>query len=281
MTSESASKSFPRVSTPSKPHGSFTQRFIASAKDSVQLCYSKLGRHAEALELAEDVHALHMRRRGPNHQRTLHAANNLAVCLANCGFDARRRAVLRDAYDRATNVLGVEDHTTYLLRTGLASSLYRVGEAPREDMVEAAALLEISVRVAPETYGAAHENTAFVLRFHRRVSNSIDAFDSGSTSQRPTKRRRLRLRDVDRRAEVASAEPKIPNEARVSRAGMRDSHAWAHFYGKGLTTLSQWGEQDDEEEDDDDDGEDDEESSSSLPSPPPPQDEPRSRCVVS
>ena len=222
-----------------------------------------------------------MRRHGPNDQRTLHAANNLAVGLASCGFEARRRALLRDAYERATHALGLEDGTTHLLRTGLASSLYRVGDAPREDMVEAAALLEISVRVARETYGAEHRKTAFALRFRDQVSMSIDAFDSGSTSQRPTKRRRLRLRDVDRRAEVASAEPKIPNEARVSRAWMRDSHAWAHFYGKGLTTLSQWGEQDDEEEDDDDDGEDDEESSSSLPSPPPPQDEPRSRCVVS
>ena len=106
--------------------------------------------------------------------------------------------------------------------------------------------------------------------------------EGGEGLVRECKRRRLRLRDVDRRAEVASAEPKIPNEARISRAGMRDSHAWAHFYGKGLTTLSQWGEQDDDDDDEDyDDDEDDEKPSSSLPSPPLPQDEPRSRCVVS
>ena len=102
----------------------------------------------------------------------LHAANNLAVGLAGCGFEARRRTLLRDAYDRATHVLGVEHDTTHLLRTGLASSLHRVGEAPREDMVEAAALLEISVRVARETYGAEHGRTAFLVQFLRIVVTS-------------------------------------------------------------------------------------------------------------
>ena len=118
------------MSTPSTRRGSFTQK-IAAATDSVQLCYSVLGRHAEALELAEEVHAQHMSRHGPNDQRTLHAANNLAVNLSSCGFEARRRTLLRDAYERATHALGLEDGTTHLLRTGLASSLYRVGDAPR------------------------------------------------------------------------------------------------------------------------------------------------------
>ena len=250
----------------------------------MQLCYSALGRHAEALQLAEDVHAQHTRRHGPNDQRTLHAANNLAVGLASCGFEARRRALLRDAYERATHALGLEDGTTHLLRTGLASSLYRVGDAPREDMVEAAALLEISVRVARETYGAEHRKTAFALRFRDQVSMSIDAFDSGSTSQRPMKRRRLRLRDVDRRAEVANAAPDFVNEARTSRARRRNTVAWAHCYHNGLTNLGTMSESEDDEEEEspppppprrppliDEDG--------YVPPPPPPPEQ--SRCVVS
>ena len=237
-----------------------------------------IGRHAEALELAEEVHAQHMSRHGPNDQRTLHAANNLAVNLSSCGFEARRRTLLRDAYERATHALGLEDGTTHLLRTGLASSLYRVGDAPREDMVEAAALLEIAVRVARETYGAEHRRTAFALRFRDNVSTSIDAFDSGSTSQRPMKRRRLRLRDVDRRAELANAAP-VLNEKRISRAGQRDTHAWADYYGKGLTTLGQHVEDDKGASRPppvhrppliDEDG--------YVPPPPPPE---QSRCVVS
>ena len=248
-----------------------------------------IGRHAEALELAEEVHAQHMSRHGPNDQRTLHAANNLAVNLSNCGFEARRRALLRDAYERATHALGLEHDTTSFLRTGLASSLYRVGEAPREDMVEAAALLEIAVRVARETYGAEHRRTAFALRFRDNVSTSIDAFDSGSTSQRPTKRRRLRLRDVDRRAEAANAAPDFLNEEGTSRAGRRDTHAWAHFYRKGLTSLGRMSESEDDEEDEEDEEEESPppppprrppliDEDGYVPPPPPPE---QSRCVVS
>ena len=260
---------------------------LAAAKDGVQLCYSKLGRHAEALELAEDIHAHFMSRHGPNHQKTLHAANNLAVGLAGCGFEARRRTLLRDAYDRATHVLGVEHDTTHLLRTGLASSLHRVGEAPREDMVEAAALLEISVRVARETYGAEHGRTAFLVQFRDKVSSAIDAFDSGSTSQRPMKRRRLRLRDVDRRAEVA--EPEFQNEERTSRARRRNTKAWAQYYRNGLTRLGTMSESEDDEEDEEDEEEESpppppprrpplDEDGYVPPPPPPPE---QSRCVVS
>ena len=249
-----------------------------------------LGRHAEALQLAEDVHAHFMSRHGPNHQKTLHAANNLAVSLANCGFDARRRTLLRDAYDRATHALGVEHDTTHFLRTGLASSLHRVGEAPREDMVEAAALLEISVRVARETKGAEHPRTAFVVQLRDKISSAIDAFDSGN-SQRPTKRRRLRLRDVDRRAEVVNAAPDFLNEERTSRARRRNTVAWAHCYRKGLTKLGTMSESESDSEEDEEDEEEESpppppprrpplvDEAGYVPPPPPPPEQ--SRCVVS
>ena len=111
------------------------------------------------------------------------------------------------------------------------------------------------------------------------VSSSIAAFDRDSASQRPMKRRRLRLRDVDRRAELANAAP-VLNEKRISRAGQRDTHAWADYYAKGLTTLGQHVDEDDKGASRpppahrppliDEDG--------YVPPPPPPE---QSRCVVS
>jgi len=191
------------------------------AWDSLVNCYVVLGRHAEALKLCEDIHAHHMRRHGPNYSKTLHAANNLAVGLANCGFAARRRSLLRDVHERAARYLGVEADTTYHLRNGLASSLFRVGDGTRDDMVEAVALLDVSVQVARQTYGAEHEYISFALRFRNEVANALDAFDSAS-SQRPVKRQlTLRVRDVDRRAEVVNVAPSFPNARRTSRAERR------------------------------------------------------------
>ena len=252
---------------------------LTAAKVKLILCHTKLGRHAEALQLAEEVYAHNMSQYGPDHRSTLSAVNNLSVGLAGCGFEARRRTLLRDAYERATHLLGAEDDTTHNLRNGLASSLYRAGDAPREDMVEAAALLEISARVARQTYGSGHEITKLAVRFRDNVSSAIDAFDRDSASQRPMKRRGLRLRDVDRRAELAKAAP-ILNERRISRAGQRDTHAWADYYGKGLTTLGQHVDEDDKGASRrppahrppliDEDG--------YVPPPPPPE---QSRCAVS
>ena len=216
---------------------------LTAAKVKLIMCHTKLGRHDEALQLAEEVYAHNMSQYGPDHRSTLNAVNNLTVGLAGCGFEVRRRTLLRDAYERATHLLGAEDDTTYNLRNGLASSLYRAGDAPREGMVEAAELLVISVRVARQIYGSGHEITKLAVRFRDNVSSAIAAFDRDSASQRPMKRRRLRLRDVDRRAELANAPP-VLNEKRISRAGQRDTHAWADYYGKGLTTLGQHVEDD-------------------------------------
>ena len=193
------------------------QVFIASS------ALAKLGRHAEAMRLSEDVYAHMMSRHGADHQATLSAANNLSVSLANCGFAARRRTLLRDAYQRAERAIP-DCGTTETLRFSLASSLWNNGDAPRENLVEAAELLETSAERARQTYGAEHNNTRFALNFRQNVLDAIEAYDT-----RPVKRlRTLRLRDVDRRAEVENSGPNVTNETRHSRASLRDSKAFLH-----------------------------------------------------
>ena len=91
-------------------------------------------------------------------------------------------------------------------------------------MVEAAELLETSAERARQVYGAEHEDTTFALDFRQRVLDAIEAFDT-----RPVKRlRTLRVRDVDRRAEVENSGPNVVNATRHSRAGLRDSQAFFH-----------------------------------------------------
>ena len=112
--------------------------------------------------------------------------------------------------------------TTETLRFSLASSLWNDGDAPRENLVEAAELLETSAERARQTYGAEHNSTRFALNFRQNVLDAIEAFDT-----RPVKRlRTLRLRDVDRRAEVENSGPNVTNEKRISRASLRDSQAF-------------------------------------------------------
>ena len=164
-----------------------------------------------------------MSRHGADHRATLSAANNLSVSLANCGFAARRRTLLRDAYQRAERAIP-DCGTTETLRFSLASSLWNDGDAPRENLVEAAELLETSAERARQTYGAEHNSTRFALNFRQNVLDAIEAYDT-----RPVKRlRTLRLRDVDRRAEVENSGPNVTNETRHSRASLRDSQAFLH-----------------------------------------------------
>lgn len=115
--------------------------------------------------------------------------------------------------------------TTESLRFCLASSLWNCGDAPRENLVEAAELLETSAEFARQTYGAEHEDTRFALDFRQRVLDAIEAFDT-----RPVKRlRTLRLRDVDCRAEVENSDPRRGvDQSRLSRASLRDSQAFFH-----------------------------------------------------
>jgi hypothetical protein len=203
------------------PEGDFT----ADARGLLSSVLVKVGRNAEALRLSEDVYAHMMSRHGADHRATLSAASSLSVILANCGFAARRRTLLRDAYQRAERAHGPDCGTTESLRFCLASSLWNCGDAPRENLVEAAELLETSAEFARQTYGAENEDTRFALDFRQRVLDAIEAFDT-----RPVKRlRTLRLRDVDRRAEVENSDPRRGVEqTRLSRASLRDSLAFFH-----------------------------------------------------
>ena len=93
----------------------------------------------------------------------------------------------------------------------------------------------------------------------------------------------------DRRAEAANAAPDFLNEEGTSRAGRRDTHAWAHFYRKGLTSLGRMSESEDDEEDEEDEEEESPppppprrppliDEDGYVPPPPPPE---QSHCVVS
>ena len=118
--------------------------------------------------------------------------------------------------------------TTSSLRYNLATSLFRDGaDAPREDIVEAAALMRLCVEQRSQANGPDHPSTNSFRQFEERVLHALE-------SERPAKRARrtLRLRDVDTRGDQEHQE-ELRIERRVSattRAEERNEERRRHFF---------------------------------------------------
>jgi len=198
------------------------------ARDNLGFAYSNLGRHTEALELTQSLYDLCLAKYGPTHVSTLRAATNLSVDLENCGFELKRRTLLREAYDRSLGALGPDHSTTSSLRYNLATSLFRDGaDAPREDIVEAAALMRLCVEQRSQANGPDHPSTKSARHLEELVLHALER------SERPAKRARrtLRLRDVDTRGDPEHQEV-LRIERLVSattRAATRNEERRRHF----------------------------------------------------
>ena len=187
----------------------------------------------EALEVTQSLYDLCLAKYGPTHVSTLRAATNLSVDLENCGFELKRRTLLRDAYGKARRALGETHMATDHLRFNLAASLFRDSDrkgtdVPREDIVEAAALARPCVEYRSQANGPDHPSTKSARHLEERVLEALER------SERPAKRARrtLRLRDVDTRGDQEHQE-ELRIERRVSattRAEERNEERRRHFF---------------------------------------------------
>ncbi|MFC7612352.1 FxSxx-COOH system tetratricopeptide repeat protein [Actinokineospora soli] len=86
------------------------------------------GEPAKAVPLLEKVHADRVARHGPDDDRALNAANNLALSIDAADDPARARDLHQDTYDRRRRLFGDDDPRTLTSAANLALTLRGIGD---------------------------------------------------------------------------------------------------------------------------------------------------------
>lgn len=177
---------------------------ILQGRSLLSEVYHKLWRKEDALSNCQDVYARYIELYGPAHEATLLTAQKLSVYLRTCGLFAQSRALLLDVHPVADRELGTDGAVTEMLRWSLAHALFRdgvsqpPGEPPREDMLEAAALMRVSLEGAQRMYGVNDPSTLDIGAFLSKIEQALEAPESDDDAPPAAKRARtLRVRDVE------------------------------------------------------------------------------------
>ena len=105
---------------------------ISEITTNLANCYSQLGRHAEALELRQQVYDLDVANSdGLPRKNIFISALNLATSFHASGRVAEAITLLRKTVPEATRVIGAGDEVTIMIRMTLGDYLIR-GDRPEE-----------------------------------------------------------------------------------------------------------------------------------------------------
>ena len=131
---------------------------ISEITTNLANCYSQLGRHAEALELRQQVYDMDVARfNGLTRKDTFISAMNLASSLHFSGSVAEAITLLRKTVPEATRVIGAGSELTIMICAQLAEYLINRGQL--EELEEGVALLEQTVGTAQRVLGGDHPTT--------------------------------------------------------------------------------------------------------------------------
>ena len=126
------------------------------------MCYTRLGRHQEALDLDRELYA-----RSVALKLTGDLAFRYALSLSKSLLDTRRfteaKSLLREQYPKARQALGAEAEVVLNLRWNYAAALY-AADGPRDDVIEAVAILEELLTTARRIYGTHHHFPGFMQK---------------------------------------------------------------------------------------------------------------------
>ena len=138
---------------------------MLSARCNLAVCYSKLGRHEEALALRRDILAQSVLLRCAGDLICLHA-HNLACSLLQLARYSEAKSFLLDQVPIARRALGAEHDLTLRLRCAYGRSLSEGDGVSRDELVEATTLLGELVRTTTRIYGKVNPLT---VAFQRRL----------------------------------------------------------------------------------------------------------------
>ena len=132
---------------------------ILGTQSNIAMSYSVLGRKQESLGVYREIYAKAVELHGKSDERTFAATNNLSSCLKEAGHIAEAIALLRQGIPEAKKSLGAEHDITLSLCQALAQCLCDEHGASPEQIREAVALLESTLRTSQRVFGRAHPNT--------------------------------------------------------------------------------------------------------------------------
>jgi len=118
--------------------------------------YSHLRQGEKALSMRRDVYSGHVRLHGEERRETILAANNYAASLISFHHFKEGRSLLRKMMPVAPRVLGESNELTLKVRWSYALALCRDPDAAPEDLREAVATLEDTIRIVRRVLGGAH-----------------------------------------------------------------------------------------------------------------------------
>ena len=118
--------------------------------------YYRLGRLAEALPMYRDAYSGRLKLHGKEHGETLLVASNYAATLAELQRFEETMSLLRKMMPVAPRVLGESDTVTLKLRLLYGRVLFEDNRATLDDLREAVATLEDTIRIVRRVLGGAH-----------------------------------------------------------------------------------------------------------------------------
>ena len=132
---------------------------LVGTQSNIAMACDLLGRKEESLGVYRKIYAKAVELHGKSDERSFTATVNLSSCLHNGGHFTEAIALLRQGIPEAKNALGAEHPLTLSLCHALAQCLCDEHGASPEQIREAVALLESTLRTSQRVFGRAHPTT--------------------------------------------------------------------------------------------------------------------------
>ena len=154
------------------------EHHLLVAQSNLSGTYQALGRLEESLRMQRDVYSGYLKLYGEEHRDTFLVAENYAWNLVDLRRFKEAKRVLRKTIPVAQRVIGANHAVTLKIRWCYANALCEADGATLDDLREAVATLEDTVRIARRVFGGAHPNAVDMetsLRKSRAVFRAREA----------------------------------------------------------------------------------------------------------
>ena len=101
---------------------------------------------------------------GPDHQRSIIAADDVVIALLAVGRYAEAQARAREAAPLARRVFGADHNVTMSLRENIATAVLRADSSSPEETREAFRMYEDVIKDMTRVLGASHPDTRFAQK---------------------------------------------------------------------------------------------------------------------
>ena len=164
-----------------------TRRRLGDSEDEIlivqgnlAITYKVLGRSEEAMRMLRDLYSGYCRLVGEDGRESLTSAYNYASCLIGLRRFEEAKSLLRKTVPVARRSLGECDELTLKMKANYAATLYADPAAALDDLREAVATLEETVRTARRVLGGEHPTVSTIVQSLRHARAALRARETPS-----------------------------------------------------------------------------------------------------